>query len=208
MLPLNISLYKGIMTKENLLTSRFEEAIQFAIQVHYDQKRKSTSIPYIAHPLGVAALVLSDGGTENEVIAALLHDAAEDQGGLETLAEIQRRFGDQVADIVFTLTDSFEDPKPDWRERKSNLLAKLASSKSDAARVALADKLDNARSILRDLTLIGDEVWERFSGKKAGSLWFLQSLIESLEHASSSYLYQEFVHTVTRIREIAGESSS
>ena len=114
-------------------------------------ERKGSQTPYIAHPLGVASLVLEDGGDEDEAIAALLHDAPEDQGGLETLEQIRIRFGERVASIVDGCTDTYETPKPPWRRRKDDYLAHLPTASPSVWRVSLADKLHNARTILVDL---------------------------------------------------------
>ena len=109
-----------------MLTKRFDDAFHYAHSLHHNQTRKGTSIPYISHLMSVAALVIEHGGSEDQAIAALLHDAAEDQGGAETLAEIRKRFGDSVADIVSDCTDSWTDPKPDWLPRKEAYLASLS----------------------------------------------------------------------------------
>jgi len=117
---------------ERLLSQCFDDALSFASNLHATQARKSTRIPYISHLLTVASLVLEAGGTEDEAIAALLHDGPEDQGGQETLDEIRRRFGDQVADVVLACSDTLGDvndgPKPPWQERKTAYLEHLASA--------------------------------------------------------------------------------
>jgi len=160
------------------LTERFGQALLFAFQLHSQQRRKGNQTPYIAHPLGVAALVLEDGGDEDEAIAALLHDAPEDQGGLATLEEIRMRFGDRVADIVDGCTDTYEIPKPAWRQRKEDYLVHLQTAPPSVWRVSLADKLHNARTIRVDLYSQGGQVWQRFNGGKAGSLWYYRSLLQ------------------------------
>ena len=131
------------------LSKRFADALVYATRVHRDQTRRGR--PYVAHLLSVAGLVLDDGGSEDEAIAALLHDAAEDQGGYRRLCEIRARYGDEVATIVDSCTDSYEEPKPAWRTRKEHYLAHLADSSPSALRVSIADKVDNASSILCDL---------------------------------------------------------
>jgi (p)ppGpp synthase/HD superfamily hydrolase len=162
-----------------LLGERFERALVLAAQLHRDQVRKGTGVPYVSHLLAVAALVLEHGGDEDEAIAALLHDAPEDQGGHPTLARIHAEFGPRVAALVEGATDTFETPKPPWRARKERYLAHLADSAgadAGALRLALADKLHNARITLADLHKLGPEVWERFSGKRDGTLWYLKSV--------------------------------
>jgi len=159
------------------LSSRFKEALIYATQLHAQQTRKRANTPYIAHLLSVAALVLESGGDEDEAIAALLHDAVEDQGGVKTLKEIQQRFGDKVADIVESCTDAYAFPKPPWRVRKEAYIAHIEAASPEARRVSLADKLHNARSILRDLRFDGEGTWEKFNGVKEGTLWYYRTLL-------------------------------
>ena len=101
-----------------LSSTRFHDAVAYAVQLHANQVRKGTDIPYVSHLLGVAGLAMEYGATEDEAIGALLHDAVEDQGGKPTLEEIRRRFGDNVAAIVEGCTDTDVQPKPPWRKRK------------------------------------------------------------------------------------------
>ncbi len=143
---------------------KFEEALEYAARVHRDQTRKGTRIPYVTHLLAVAAIVGENGGTENEVVAALLHDAPEDQGGEARLEDIRKRFGDEVVGIVAGNTDTYEDPKPPWRERKEAYVARIVGEPDPVRLVSAADKLHNARSILADLRAVGDELWDRFTG--------------------------------------------
>ena len=155
----------------------------YAHQVHQNQRRKGTGIPYIAHVLGVAALAIEYGATENEAIGALLHDAAEDGGGEATLAEIRARFGDAVADIVLGCSDSLvEDPeeKLPWRERKENYLAHLEHASASVCLVSAADKLHNVRSIMRDYREHGEDIWERFQGRRDGTLWYYETVADTL----------------------------
>jgi len=139
------------MPDTQILSSRFEEAFLLAHQLHARQKRKRSNTPYIAHLMSVAALVLEDGGSEDEAIAALLHDAVEDQGGVKTLKDIEKRYGKKVAYIVESCSDAYSFPKPPWRSRKEAYIAHVPKSSPEARRVSLADKVHNARSILRDL---------------------------------------------------------
>src|SRR5437588_8327976 len=131
-----------------LLSTRFEEALVFATQLHREQTRKGTRIPYIAHLLGVTSIVLEHGGNEDEAIAALLHDAIEDQGGASTREEIRRQFGDRVVEIVDGCTDTDVMPKPPWRARKEAYLAHIIEATPSVRLVSAADKLHNARAIL------------------------------------------------------------
>lgn len=185
------------------LTDRFEEALIYATQLHTQQIRKGSQTPYIAHLLSVAGLVLEAGGDEDTTIAALLHDAVEDQGGLETLAEIRNRFGDRVAEVVDTCSDTYTIPKPAWQSRKEAYLNHLPKASLEARLVSLADKLHNARSILRDLYQDGDQVWEKFTGGKQGTLWYYRSLVEIFQNLEEGYLVDELARVVNKIEKIA-----
>lgn len=143
---------------------RFDNALAFASGLHRTQARKGSDTPYIAHLLSVCALVIEHGGTEDQAIAALLHDAVEDQGGQPTLNEIRIRYGDAVAQIVADCTDAWTVPKPIWRERKEAYLRGLPAKAPSSLLVSLADKVHNADSILRDYRAVGDAVWARFPG--------------------------------------------
>jgi (p)ppGpp synthase/HD superfamily hydrolase len=190
------------------LNSRLEEALIFATRLHAGQKRKGKDLPYISHLLAVAALVFEAGGDGDEVIAALLHDAVEDQGGGETLLEIRRRFGERVAMIVEGCSDSFSTPKPPWLERKANYLIHLRSAPPEVRRVSLADKLHNARTILSDLEEHGDATWSRFNGGRQGSLWYYQSLLEIFQESEAGYMLREFTRIVQEIQRISGSGGS
>lgn len=163
-----------------MLTDRFAHAAQFAIELHRAQTRKATAIPYFTHLFAVCSLVLEDGGTEDEAIAALLHDGPEDQGGHVVLEEIKTRFGGAVAAIVAGLSDAMPalgEAKPPWRERKEAYLRHLASAPASVLRVSLADKLHNARSILVDLGIVGEGVWDRFNAARADQAWYYGELL-------------------------------
>ncbi len=163
---------------DHLLGDRFEQALQFAAAAHRTQVRKGSGIPYVGHLLGVCSLVIEDGGSEDEAIGALLHDAAEDQGGEPMLEQIRQRFGDHVAGIVAACSDTFESPKPPWRVRKEGYVEHLGDQPESALRVSLADKLFNARAILRDYLLVGDNVWKRFQAGRDGQIWYYRQLAE------------------------------
>lgn len=185
------------MNSQTLLTSRFEQALVYATRLHAQQLRKGSRVPYISHLLSVAALVLEDGGDEEQAIAALLHDAIEDQGGEATRQEIRQQFGQKVAEIVKGCTDTDENPKPPWRNRKEQYLIRLRQASPDVYRVALADKLHNARSLLADYRQLGESLWQRFRGEKEGTLWFLNAFIEVAKtYQSPSFLLDELERTV------------
>jgi (p)ppGpp synthase/HD superfamily hydrolase len=168
------------MPQRQSLTDRFQEALSLAFVLHREQIRKGSGEPYIAHLLSTCALVLESGGDEDEAIAALLHDAVEDQGGLAALVRIRRQFGDRVAEIVLGCSDTYERPKPPWQGRKEHHLATLSSAPPSVLRVVVADKLHNARALLRDYRTFGEPLWERFRGGKDGTLWYYQEICERL----------------------------
>ena len=157
---------------------RLDAALVYAHQLHAHQRRKGTIIPYVGHLLAVTAIVIENGGTEDEVIAALLHDAVEDAGGPAIREDIRLLFGDSVATLVDGLTDTDQTPKPPWRQRKETYLAHLREASPSVLLVSLADKIHNAQSILRDVRKDGDTVWNRFTGGRDGSLWYYRSLVE------------------------------
>jgi (p)ppGpp synthase/HD superfamily hydrolase len=186
------------------LTTRFEDALSYAFRLHNHQDRKGSDIPYFSHLMGVTALVLEDGGDEDQAIAALLHDAVEDQGGRAILEEIRRLFGERVANIVDGCTDSYSNPKPPWQSRKEEYIQHLYQASEDVIRVSLADKLHNTRTILSGLRENGDQVWERFRGKKDGTLWYYRSLIEAFKKITSGYMVDELERVVDEIERLAG----
>jgi hypothetical protein len=179
-----------------MLTKRYDDALLYASELHRTQVRKGTSIPYMSHLLSVSALVLKSGGDEDQAIAGLLHDAAEDQGGKRTVDAIRDRFGDRVANIVADCTDSWVVPKPPWRERKEAYIESLPAKMPESLLVSLADKTDNARAILGDFREVGDDVWNRFSGKKDGTRWYYQSLSEFFSEKHPCPLAAELARTV------------
>ncbi len=188
-----------------LLSSRFKEALEYTVQLHTGQTRKESTTPYIAHLLSVTALVLEAGGDEDVAIAALLHDAVEDQGGFDTLDEIRQRFGERVAAIVDECTDAYTRPKPPWRERKEAYIAHLREASQEARLVSLADKLHNARSILRDLRIYGEETWDKFNGGKEGTFWYYQTLVRVFRETANNRLVNELEQVVTEIGRLADE---
>jgi (p)ppGpp synthase/HD superfamily hydrolase len=187
------------------LSERFERALTFAVRVHADHKRKGTDIPYAAHLLAVASLVLEHGGNETEAIAALLHDAVEDRKA--KLDEIRARFGEGVAHIVAGCSDTDVFPKPDWKERKVAYITHLAGADASTRLVSAADKLHNARAILSDYRQVGDRLWRRFNASKDETLWYYRALVDALRQAGASPLVDELDRTVTEIERLAGERS-
>lgn len=182
-------------------SERFDEALIYAVQLHRTQYRKSSKVPYVTHLLAVASLVGESGGMEDEVIAALLHDAIEDQGGAATAAEIRRRFGERVATIVEGCTDTDQTPKPPWRERKEAYIRHMETADPSVRLVSMADKLHNARSILADLRHHGEETWKKFRGGKDGSLWYYRTLADLYQRKCPGRLADELSRTVDQIEQ-------
>lgn len=181
----------------------------YAHHLHQNQRRKGTGIPYIAHILGVTALAIEYGATEDEAIGALLHDAAEDGGGEATLAEIRARFGDTVADIVLGCSDSLvEDPedKLPWRERKENYLAHLENASASVCLVSAADKLHNVRSIMRDYREHGEDIWERFQGRRDGTLWYYETVADTLVRRYRTQLSRDLQDDVDALLALVNET--
>jgi (p)ppGpp synthase/HD superfamily hydrolase len=174
------------------LGPRFLRAFQFAAEKHAGQTRKASTIPYIAHLMGVASLVLEAGGDEDLAIAALLHDVVEDCGGAPMLKEVRRRFGKRVADIVDGCTDSDTDPKPPWRERKETYLRHLKRADTGTRLVSAADKLNNIRSILTDYREIRESVWARFHGGREGTLWYYRALRDEFRRGNANRITREY----------------
>jgi (p)ppGpp synthase/HD superfamily hydrolase len=184
-------------------SERFAAALGYAALLHAQQKRKGTEVPYVAHLLAVCAIALEHGASEEEAIAAVLHDAVEDQGGAETAAEIERRFGPAVRAIVEGCTDTDVTPKPPWRARKEAYIAHLASAEPSVLLVSASDKLHNARSIVADLRDLGDALWSRFSGGKEGTLWYYRSLVEAFRPRAPRALVAELDRVVTEMEHLA-----
>src|SRR4028118_1856994 len=185
-----------------MLSERFIDALTFATQLHAGQTRKGSEVPYIAHLLGVASTVLEHGANEDEAIAALLHDAIEDQGGAATREEIRRRFGDTVTEIVDGCTDAETTPKPPWRQRKEAYIAHIPTASASVRLVSAADKLHNSRSILNDYRVLGESVWKRFKGGKEGTLWYYRSLVEAFRKTGSTPLIDELDRVVSELEHL------
>jgi (p)ppGpp synthase/HD superfamily hydrolase len=174
------------------LTARFDDALRFASDLHRSQVRKVSGVPYIGHLLSVSSLVIEGGGTETQAIAGLLHDAVEDQGGAKTLATIRDRFGDDVATIVDECSDTDQVPKPPWKQRKQNYIDHLGYASKATLLVSLADKLDNARAILRDYGAEGPAVFERFNERDPREhMWYYRSLLAVYRRHENSWLVDE-----------------
>lgn len=193
------------------LTTRFDHGLLFAAQVHRNQDRKKSGIPYISHLLGVASIVLDYGGDEDMGIAALLHDAVEDHGGKPMLRVIEQLFGPRVAKIVDGCTDSYGDEgkkKPKWYPRKLRYLHRVRKEDAETRFVSAADKLYNTRAVLRDLRYSGESVFERFSAPKAKVLWYYRSLVREYRAAGVTHqlkpLLDDLDRVVTELEHLSG----
>ncbi len=194
------------------LTTRYNDAFVFAADLHREQFRKDTRIPYLSHVMAASTLVLEYGGDEDQAIAALLHDSIEDQGycytgGVAALRkEINRRYGAEVLAIVEACTDSDTQPKPPWRKRKEAYIVHMAGAPLPVLRVSAADKLHNARCILADYRQIGESLWERFSADREQVLWYYRSLIDAFRDAGAPVgLVDELEHTVREVEGLCQE---
>ena len=186
------------------LSPRLDDAFRYAHEIHATQTRKGNSSPYIGHLMGVASIVLDDGGTEDEAIGALLHDAAEDHGGRPRLEEIRARFGDGVAQIVEDCTDSWETPKRPWADRKREYIEHARSLPPASLRVAAADKVHNAYAILRDLRNVGDAVWSRFNAPADDVIAYYEGLVRAMRESGGGKLVDELDRIVKGIQREIG----
>jgi len=191
------------MSVATVLTDRFDRALLYATHVHGGQVRKGTTIPYVAHLLAVTATVLEYGGSEDMAIAGLLHDAVEDQGGEPRLADIRNRFGDRVADIVRSCSDSVVNTatgqkKEAWRVRKLDYIEHLKTVDRETLLIALSDKVHNARSILRDLRKpeVGTAVFSRFNRPREDTLWYYRELANAFQKLLPGQLAEELMEIV------------
>jgi (p)ppGpp synthase/HD superfamily hydrolase len=197
-----------------VLTGRFTEAVEYARQLHTEY-RKGTEIPYMAHLLGVAALVMGEAGgrvpvSEEMVIAALLHDAVEDHGGLPRLREIEARFGPDVARMVAGLSDTFaedHDKKESWEDRKKNYLARLREESGDVLLISAADKLYNAKAILDDFKEIGAKVFERFKRGKDQQLWYFDELLKVFHAHPPNRIVNDLELVVQELRAVTSNKA-
>jgi GTP pyrophosphokinase len=189
------------------LGPRFLRAFAFAAKKHAGQTRKASTIPYIAHLIGVASTVLEFGGDEDLAIAALLHDVVEDCGGAQMLKEVKRRFGNRVAKVVDGCTDSDTTPKPPWRERKENYIRHLKDADADTRLVSAADKLNNVCSIIADYREVEETIWSRFNGGREGTLWYYRALLDEFQKKPNR-LIREFALAVRELEQMTQEGST
>ncbi len=188
------------------LTDRFGAAVELARAIQVGQRRPGTRIPYLAHLLVVTGLVVEDGGDEDQAIAAMLHDAVEDGGGRPVLDRIARAFGPRVASIVADCSDTIDgQPVGPWIERKRRYLAHLRTVDDEAVlRVALADKVHNAQSIVRNLRQEGHALWERFDDRSyTEELWYYGDLLDLFQRRRPGPLTEDLRHAVAELAWVA-----
>ncbi len=184
------------------MTERFAEALSFAARLHQGQVRKGSGVPYVSHLLAVTALVIEAGGDEDEAIGAMLHDAVEDQGGAETREKIRARFGDRVTAIVDGCSDTDVTPKPPWKDRKLAYIAHIATADNSVLLVSSADKLHNARSIIAEHRKVGESIWDRFHGRRDGTLWYYRAVTDAIRDAGGTPLSGVLEQTVAELERV------
>jgi (p)ppGpp synthase/HD superfamily hydrolase len=196
-----------------VFTDRFEQALVFSHQLHRRQRRKTSGVPYIGHPLGVAALVIEDGGSESETIAALLHDSLEDQGraypgGVPALAaEIESRFGQEVRRIVEACTECateeelrIDDRRLRWRAHKLGYLEQIRAADPSVRRVSCADSLHNVRTMLKDYQRMGEKLWTRFMTRNGGDqVWAYRAMAEAFVATGMGTMAQDLARAVEEL---------
>lgn len=206
---------KNNETAQLHLSKRFTDAVEYARSVHIEM-RKGTDIPYMAHLLGVAALVMGEAGhawcsiSEEMVIAALLHDAAEDHGGRTRLKDIESKFGSDVARIVKGLSDRLvenPDEKGSWDERKEKYIRRLRKEQADVRLISVADKLYNAKAILDDYHEIGPMIWGRFKRKREKQLWYFDELLAVYKSFPEIRIVDEFGRVLAELRQISAREA-
>jgi len=193
------------------ISQRLYEAVEFTFKLHGRDARKASPVPYLAHLLSVCAMVQMDGGDEDEAIAALLHDALEDKPQETNRQEIRERFGERVVIIIDASIDVPLDyqggAKPPWRQRKEAYLEHIHEVEPKLLRVTIADKVDNARSILADYQRLGDRLWKRFKAGKTEQVWYYTSCVQAYEHAGCrGPLLDELRRLVDQIRTLVGDA--
>jgi (p)ppGpp synthase/HD superfamily hydrolase len=186
-----------------MMSERFVVAVELANELHGDQIRKGTKVPYISHPLIVSGIVLQHGGGEDEAIAALLHDTVEDCGGKPVMVRIRKRFGDNIADLVDGCSETDIQPKPPWRERKDGYIESIKSANPSVRLISCADKIHNASSIISEYRKVGERVWDRFKANKTETLWFYTSIINAMRASGENRpILDELVIVVEELKSV------
>ena len=198
---------KKISLKPPHLGPRLQRAFRYAAEKHAGQTRKQSAVPYLSHLMAVASLVLEAGGDEDMAIAALLHDVVEDCGGMPRLREVRKQFGSRVAKMVEGCTDSFDEPKPEWVERKNGYLREVKHADVNTRLVSASDKLHNVRTILADYRQHGEGIWKRFTGKKEGTLWYYRALSDEYQRRSPNRITRELEIAVAELERAVGRQA-
>lgn len=188
--------------------ARLEEAFRLATRLHDGQTRKGTDVPYISHLMAVCAITLENGGSQTQAIAALLHDAVEDQGGDEVLDDIRTHFGEDTANIVLECSEAYDDPTTPWRVRKEGFLAKIPQMSDAALLVCLADKFHNASTILADYRIYGEDIWGRFNAGRHDQIWYYREVSGALSRARFSPLAENLKRTVVALEKLCATAQS
>lgn len=189
------------------LSAQFEQALIYATRLHAEQTRKASDVPYVAHLMAVSAIALEHGASEEEAIAALLHDAVEDQGGAATREQIRQQFGERVVAMVDGCTDADTIPKPPWRPRKEAYIERLQSASPSVRLISAADKLHNVRSLLSDYERHGEQLWQRFSGGRDGTLWYYRAVTDVLLTYGGTSLVAELDRAVGQLESLAARNA-
>jgi (p)ppGpp synthase/HD superfamily hydrolase len=182
---------------------RFDQAVALAVSAFRDKWRKDAHVPYVTHLLAVCATVGEWGGDEDQMIAAVLHDYLEDVDGA-TFEELERRFGSRVAGFVRALSDTEVRPKPPWKQRKLAHLADLRTESPDLKLISAADKLHNARSVLRDYYTVGVEVFDRFTAPMDETLWYYREVYGALSENWRHPILEDLRDAVRDMHRVAG----
>ncbi len=187
--------------KKEIGLKKYMEALQFAARLHQDQFRKGTNIPYLTHLMTVSSYVFEFGGSVDQAIAGLLHDAIEDQGDKTSYEEIENLFGAEVSRIVSACTDAETNPKPPWKQRKLEYLHSLKKKDHQIKLVVACDKLHNAQSIVKDVNLYGPEVWTRFSAPPLEITWYYEGILEGMKDFDSKvvFLLEDQVNSMKKL---------
>ena len=189
------------------LTPKFTRALTYASRLHGGKLRKKTRIPDIDHILGVTSIALEYGANETEAIAALLHDAAEDAGGRQRLNDIRRKFGNAVAKIVDGCSDTYDDPKPPWLDRKKKYVRHVRDAAVSTKLVSASDKLQNVRSLLRNYRNEGDRLWKRYNCGKEGALWYYRALVNAFTGNRIKPLVRDLDFAVRELERVANHGT-
>ena len=177
------------------------KATAMAIDLHANQPRKGSDAPYLCHLYGVTSLVLEQGGADNVAAAAMLHDAAEDQGGQVILNQVGNDVDKRVAELVLACSDTLEDPKPPWRERKERAIASLSNADRETCLIKAADVLHNLQSCIDDYARIGNDLWQNFKGGRDGLIWYFGEVTNAIRNRAPDDLVRRIDTALTQLKQ-------